>query len=86
MNSQTDIYDPAYVKGVFDRCSERYIAYSNFFSFGFTERWRRQCIAALPTPGESTPIGYDLMAGTGEAWPHLLKRLPYLKSITAVDI
>lgn len=26
------------------------------------------------------------MAGTGEAWPHLLRRFPQLASITAVDI
>jgi hypothetical protein len=36
-----------FVKDVFDRCSDRYIAFSLFCSFGFTERWRRQCVAAL---------------------------------------
>ncbi|MGJ4925786.1 class I SAM-dependent methyltransferase [Bradyrhizobium sp. HKCCYLS2038] len=30
--------------------------------------------------------GYDLMAGTGEVWPHLLKRFGGIKAITAVDI
>jgi len=81
-----DIYDPAFVKGVFDRCSGKYIAFSWICSFGFTERWRRQCVAALPEPSSATPMGYDLMAGTGEVWPHLLRRLPNLASITAVDI
>lgn len=81
-----DIYDPDYVKGVFDRCSEKYIAFSTVCSLGFTERWRRQCVEALPMPPGETPIGYDLMAGTGEVWPHLLKRLPDIGSITAVDI
>jgi len=81
-----DIYDPAFVKGVFDRCSERYIAFSYVCSFGFTERWRRQCVAALPTPPGAAPSGYDLMAGTGEAWPHLLRRHPQIEAITAVDI
>jgi demethylmenaquinone methyltransferase/2-methoxy-6-polyprenyl-1,4-benzoquinol methylase len=28
----------------------------------------------------------DLMAGTGEVWPHVLKRFPDLARITAVDI
>ncbi|MEZ5967553.1 MAG: class I SAM-dependent methyltransferase [Hyphomonas sp.] len=80
-----DIYDPAFVKAVFDRCSGKYIAFSYACSFGFTERWRRQCVAALPalTPGAT---GYDLMAGTGEVWPHLLKRFPDIATITAVDI
>lgn len=81
-----DIYDPAFVKGVFDRCSDTYIAFSWICSFGFTERWRRQCVAALPPPPGDAPAGYDLMAGTGEVWPHLLKRLPQIAAITAVDI
>lgn len=82
----SDIYDPKFVKGVFDRCSERYIAFSLICSFGFTERWRRQCVAAMPVPPASTTRGYDLMAGTGEVWPHLLKRFDDIGSITAVDI
>ena len=46
----TDIYDPNFVKAVFDRCSDRYIGFSLICSFGFTERWRRQCVAAMPVP------------------------------------
>ena len=81
-----DIYDPAFVKGVFDRCSDRYIAFSYLCSLGFTERWRRQCVAALPKPGVEAPVCYDLMAGTGEVWPHLLKRFPRAGRIVAIDI
>ena len=43
-----DIYDPKFVKGVFDRCSGRYITFSLICSLGFTERWRAQCVAAMP--------------------------------------
>jgi len=82
----TDIYDPTFVKGVFDRCSDRYITFSLICSLGFTERWRRQCVAAMPAPAEGSAQGYDLMAGTGEVWPHLLQRFDGIKSITAVDI
>ena len=81
-----DIYDPDFVRDVFDRCSGRYIAFSYVCSLGFTERWRRQCVEAMPTPPGETPNGYDLMAGTGEVWPHLLKRFPQVTAITAVDI
>lgn len=81
-----DIYDPAFVKGVFDRCSGKCVAFSLICSFGFTERWRKQCVAALPELTTPNPVGYDLMAGTGEIWPHLLRRFPNLASITAVDI
>jgi len=60
-----DIYDPSFVKGVFDRCSDRYITFSLICSFGFTERWRRQCVAAMPAFGAGGARGYDLMAETG---------------------
>lgn len=81
-----DIYDPKFVREVFDRCSSRYIIFSLICSFGFTERWRRQCVAAMPVPPISGAHGYDLMAGTGEVWPHLLRRFGDIGSITAVDI
>jgi demethylmenaquinone methyltransferase/2-methoxy-6-polyprenyl-1,4-benzoquinol methylase len=84
-DSALDIYDPNFVKGVFDRCSGQYITFSWICSFGFTERWRRQCVQMLP-PREDSAVGYDLMAGTGEVWPHLLKRFPAIARITAVDI
>jgi demethylmenaquinone methyltransferase/2-methoxy-6-polyprenyl-1,4-benzoquinol methylase len=81
-----DIFDPDYVKGVFDRCSARYIGFSYIWSMGFTERWRSQCVKLMPQPGVEHIVGYDLMAGTGEVWPHLLRRFPDLGAITAVDI
>ncbi|MBB4613258.1 demethylmenaquinone methyltransferase/2-methoxy-6-polyprenyl-1,4-benzoquinol methylase [Novosphingobium taihuense] len=31
-------------------------------------------------------MGYDLMAGTGEVWPHLLEANPHISQITAVDL
>ncbi len=86
-----DIYDPRFVKAVFDKCSKRYIAFSYWMSFGFTERWRRQCVQNLPEPNcenmpPAGPVLIDLMSGTGEAWPHLLKRFPAAQSLIAVDI
>lgn len=81
-----DIYDPAFVKGVFDRCSAAYISFSWVFSLGFTERWRKQCVEALALPAGRGADGYDLMAGTGEVWPHLFRRHPGIRRVTAVDI
>lgn len=85
MDSAGNIYDPAFVKQVFDRCSDKYIAFSYVCSMGFTERWRKQCVAALQL-GPDARSGYDLMAGTGEVWPHLLAASPQIESIVAVDI
>jgi demethylmenaquinone methyltransferase/2-methoxy-6-polyprenyl-1,4-benzoquinol methylase len=84
--ASADIYDPLYVKGVFDRCSKKYITFSWVCSFGFTERWRRDCINALTLNDDSGAEGYDLMAGTGEAWPHLFAKYPLIASVIAVDI
>ncbi len=85
MGTGEGIYDPAYVKQVFDRCSDKYITFSYLCSMGFTERWRKQCVAALALHPEAR-TGYDLMAGTGEVWPHLLAANPGIESIVAVDI
>ena len=83
---EPDIYDPDFVAGVFDRCGPAYRRWSAVASFGFVAIWRRQCVAALPEPTARTPVGYDLMAGTGEAWPLVLRRFPSTRSVTAVDI
>ena len=80
-----DIYDTGYVRDVFDRCSGKYIAFSTVCSMGFTEIWRRQCVQMLGDLPKGA-VGYDLMAGTGEVWPHLLRAQPDIAEITAVDI
>ena len=93
-----DIYAPAYVAQLFDRCSPRYRWWSALSSFGIIWLWRRQCVARLVGQAQiarlhDSKLGYtpkspqiiDLMAGTGEVWPHLLAVLPKA-TITAVDI
>ncbi len=83
--SPPDLYDPAFVADLFDRCSGNYRRWSAIASFGFTFLWRRQCVRLLgPAPARAVAI--DLMAGTGEVWPHLLRRFPDLATITALDI
>lgn len=83
---QDDLYDPRYVADLFDRCSSNYRWWSAVSSFGFTAIWRRQCVALLdPAPHPGATV-VDFMAGTGEVWPHLLRRLPQLGTITALDI
>lgn len=82
---QNGIYDPAFVRGVFDRCSTSYRRWSSVASFWFVDRWRRQCVEALPAQA-SGARGLDLMAGTGEAWPHLFRRHPEIERVAAVDI
>jgi ubiquinone/menaquinone biosynthesis C-methylase UbiE len=81
-----DIYRPEFVRELFDRCGSNYRWWSTAASFGFTRRWRRQCVAGLPPMPQARNAGLDLMAGTGEVWPHLLELRPEVATITAVDI
>jgi ubiquinone/menaquinone biosynthesis C-methylase UbiE len=81
-----DIFEPAFVADLFDRCSGNYRWWSALASFGFTYVWRRQCISLLPKLNVQNAQAIDLMAGTGEAWPHLLRRFPSIGRITAIDI
>lgn len=83
---QKDIHDPAFVASVFDRCAPAYRRWAEVASFGFVGRWRRQCVAALPRPRTEAPVVVDLMAGTGEIWRPLLRRLPGTARIVAIDI
>ncbi|MEP3640161.1 MAG: class I SAM-dependent methyltransferase [Paracoccaceae bacterium] len=91
-----DIYDPAFVADLFDRCSSNYRMWSAVGSMGFIWLWRRQCVSRLPGQlvlsrhkgsdiNKDTPQIIDLMAGTGEAWPHVLSVFPKAM-ITAIDI
>jgi demethylmenaquinone methyltransferase/2-methoxy-6-polyprenyl-1,4-benzoquinol methylase len=86
MNIEDDIYDPTYVAELFDRCSAKYRRWSAVSSFGFIYIWRRQCVGRLAPSLENGAVAVDLMAGTGEIWPHLLRRFPKLGTITALDI
>ena len=94
-----DIYDPAFVATLFDRCSTRYRRWSALSSFGFVWLWRKQCvdrligqtsIARIQDGAVSPRIPkviqvVDLMSGTGEIWPHILAAFPRAQ-ITAIDI
>ena len=86
METPRDIYDPLVVRDIFDKCSSAYRIWSQVASFGFVTVWRRQCIDSMPAIAAHDAKGLDLMAGTGEAWPHLLKRRPGIAKIAAVDI
>lgn len=66
------IYSGNRLQRLFDEMSGSY-GFVNFVSsFGFTRRWRRQCIElAKIEPGQSV---CDLMTGMGECWDEIRKR------------
>jgi demethylmenaquinone methyltransferase/2-methoxy-6-polyprenyl-1,4-benzoquinol methylase len=64
-----DIYHYSYIEKLFDEMSGSYDAVNNITSFGFTKRWRRQCVALARIEPQATV--YDLMCGMGECWSAL---------------
>lgn len=85
MDRDVDIHDASYVRDLFDRVSSNY-GYTNYLaSFGFTERWRKQCVERL---GHLAPqaVGYDLMTGRGETWDQLFLRHRGINKLTGLDI
>jgi ubiquinone/menaquinone biosynthesis C-methylase UbiE len=85
-SKEKDIFDPDFVRGVFDRCGPNYRYWSQIASFGFVRLWRKQCIQSLPSKVNDGALIYDLMAGTGETWGLLLQRYPAATKIVALDI
>ncbi|MDG5493219.1 class I SAM-dependent methyltransferase [Psychroserpens sp. SPM9] len=66
-----DIYEPKFVEKLFDKMSSSYSKVNYITSFGFSERWRRQCVEEIGI--EKGKIVVDLMTGMGECWKHILK-------------
>ena len=80
-----DIHDSEYVRDLFYRVSNTY-GYTNYLaSFGFTERWRKQCISKL-SDLQPNASGCDLMCGRGETWENLFSQNPSIMNLTGLDI
>jgi demethylmenaquinone methyltransferase/2-methoxy-6-polyprenyl-1,4-benzoquinol methylase len=79
-----DIHNPSYVRALFDEMSETYGVVHVVSSFGFTKRWRQQCVDAAHYFHNSEV--YDLMSGMGELWPSIVRRIGPEGKILALDI
>lgn len=83
-SADDDLYDPAFVAGLFDRMAGSYERVNELTSFGFSRRWRRQAVAWLDArPGDTV---LDAMTGMGEGWRHLGPRLGPTGRIVAIDL
>ena len=79
----TDIYDPKFVKGLFNEMSSTYGITNYISSFGFCQRWREKCIGLSDIkPGMRV---YDLMTGMGECWHLINQRLQNEGELVALD-
>lgn len=83
-STSRDLYDPKVVKGLFDEMAQTYGIVNTLSSFGFNQRWRRQCLRTIGIPANGR--GIDLMSGMGELCPDLSRFLGPAGSILAIDI
>ncbi|MCW5875020.1 MAG: class I SAM-dependent methyltransferase [Anaerolineales bacterium] len=78
------LYDPAYIKQLFNEMSGTYGLVNLISSFGFAWWWRGQCVrlARLNEGGKVC----DFMSGQGEAWPDILRWIGPGGQLYAFDI
>jgi demethylmenaquinone methyltransferase/2-methoxy-6-polyprenyl-1,4-benzoquinol methylase len=78
------IYEPGFVRALFDEMARTYGVVNIISSFGFAARWRKQCVRALgPQPGWTV---LDLMTGMGELCPDLSRAVGPAGTVRAVDL
>lgn len=79
-----EIYDPQYVQRLFDAMSSSYERMNYITSFGFSSRWRKQCLAALEGMQPGWVVA-DLMTGMGENWEPILRQIGREGKLIALD-
>jgi demethylmenaquinone methyltransferase/2-methoxy-6-polyprenyl-1,4-benzoquinol methylase len=77
-------YNEQYVTHLFDQMSPSYDVVNLISSFGFSEIWRAQCVHNLNI--QQGTVVADLMAGSGECWSYLKRRIKTNGQIVSVDI
>lgn len=80
---ENNIYNPDYVKGLFNRMSSSYERMNFITSFGFSIRWRRQFTKSFKQPSHTAEV-LDLLTGMGETWKSTKNRLPN-SNLTVLD-
>jgi len=78
-----DIYEPEFVKKLFDKMSSSYSRMNYITSFGFSDRWRRKCVEEIKIAKGKTVV--DLMTGMGECWKHILKNSDNNSKLIGID-
>jgi ubiquinone/menaquinone biosynthesis C-methylase UbiE len=81
--TKDEIYEPAYVRALFNRMSSSYERMNIVMSFGFSTRWRAQLMRLVDNPDNVSDV-IDLMSGMGETWHQVRRRFPEAR-ISALD-
>lgn len=77
------IYNPDYVKRLFNKMSGSYERMNFITSFGFSIRWRKQFLRPFKQTGHKVEI-IDLLTGMGETWSATKSILPN-SNLTVLD-
>lgn len=80
---ENNIYNPEYVKGLFNKMSSSYERMNFITSFGFSIRWRRQFLETFKQTNHKVEI-IDLLTGMGETWNATKNKLPN-STLTVLD-
>lgn len=80
---ENNIYNPEYVKGLFNKMSSSYERMNFITSFGFSIRWRRQFLETFKQTQHKAEI-IDLLTGMGETWNSTKNKLPN-STLTVLD-
>ena len=78
------IYDPEFVRDLFDEMSRTYGIVNVISSFGFCSLWRYQCLSQIDVEQGSHVV--DLMTGMGELYRLISKRIGKGGRISGFDI
>jgi len=78
-----DIYNPEFVKDLFNRMSRSYERVNYITSFGFSIRWRKQFVKEFTSHSTKIEV-IDLLTGMGEAWDSVKKVFPD-SNLTGLD-
>lgn len=81
---QIDLYDPAFVRRLFDEMARTYGVVNLISSLGFARRWRRQCLRSIEISHGATVL--DLMTGMGELCPDIARLVGSSGRIKALDL
>lgn len=65
-------YESKFVQNLFDEMSTSYSRMNYITSFGFSERWRKQCVNEIELGNGKVIV--DLLTGMGECWKFIDKK------------
>ncbi|WGD35697.1 class I SAM-dependent methyltransferase [Olleya sp. YS] len=78
-----DIYNQKFIEELFNKMSGSYERVNYITSFGFSERWRRQCVKSIEIKKNDTVL--DLMTGMGECWKPILNTIGVNGKLIGLD-